>query len=205
MTTETKTVTDITRDAACDRITLFATERRLRQRVWHGTANDGRELACLLGAINPAVNKPRDCPASVMPAWMAKLVMTLFDGVAADKATPLGLRFAEALRTGSTDDSVRDRWLAITVQDAQGSAEKAAAAATAAAWAAATAAEEAAAASWAARAATAAAWAAEAAAEAAEAAATAAEAAAEAAAAAAVTACYERLFVGLIEEMTRTQ
>ena len=60
------------RTEAADRIAAFAREGRLVQDAWHDE-QDGRELACLLGAIGPEVKSPEDCPASVMPAWLAHL------------------------------------------------------------------------------------------------------------------------------------
>jgi len=176
------------RNDACDRIALFAREGRLIQHGWHRTADDGRELACLLGAIGPDVTSPGACSADVMPTWLAHLLPTLFDGLLAERTADLGLRFAAALRSGSTGGGVRRRWLARVEADARVSACAAAArAATARA----------------ARAATARAATARAAAARAAACADAAAAAATATAAAARSACYARLFEALIEEMER--
>jgi hypothetical protein len=106
----------ITREDAALRMLDFANEGRLIQRHWHEAREDGRELACLLGAIHPDVTGPSDCPASVMPNWMAELLLTLFDGVSMDKATNYGRRFSEALRVGNTDDSVLRKFLIATVE-----------------------------------------------------------------------------------------
>jgi hypothetical protein len=189
----------LTRDLACDRIELFAAEGRLVQNGWHMTDADGRELACLLGAIDPDVDGPEKCPGTVMPPWVAHLLPTLFDGVREERALDYGMRFARALRSGNTDESVMRRFLIVCVENAissatpkgdppaywtqvskacadvvallkKGSLNKDKAAAARAAWAAWTA-EAAAAAAWTAEAAAAAAWAARTAAEAAEAAA----------------------------------
>ena len=174
---------------AADRMALFASEGRLIQRGWH-EARNGRELACLLGAIGPDVASPSHCPASVMPAWLAHLLLTLFDGVRPDQAADFGLRFAEALRAKPVDDAVRDRWLVRVVEfarEAHAAARDAEAAAHEAAWDAEAAAYVA---EWAA--AYVAEWAA---------AADAAEAAAVAAARAARKAAYETMFAWLVEEM----
>jgi len=189
------------RNDACDRIALFAREGRLIQHGWHRTADDGRELACLLGAIGSNVTSPEVCPADVMPTWLARLLPALFDGLPAERTADLGLRFAAALRSGSTGDDVRGRWLARAEADARASA-CAAAPAWAAAWAA-WAAEAAARAAAEAAEAAAARAAAEAAAAWAAACADAAAAARAAWAAAARSACYARLFEALIEEMER--
>jgi hypothetical protein len=106
----------ITREDAALRMMEFANEGRLIQNHWHEAREDGRELACLLGAIHPDVTGPSDCPASVMPNWMAELLLTLFDGVSMDKATNYGRRFSEALRVGNTDDSVLRKFLIATVE-----------------------------------------------------------------------------------------
>jgi hypothetical protein len=182
------------RNDACDRIALFAREGRLIQHGWHRTADDGRELACLLGAVGSGVTSPEACPADVMPVWLAHLLPTLFDGLPAERTADLGLRFAAALRSGRADDDVRSRWRARAEADARASA--CAAAPASAAWASASATW----AAWAAEAAETAAWvaAAEAAADA-----RAAARAARDAAAAARSACYARLFEALIEEMER--
>jgi hypothetical protein len=106
----------ITREDAALRMLDFANEGRLIQRHWHEAREDGRELACLLGAIHPDVTHPSDCPASVMPNWMAELLPTLFDSVSRHKSTNYGRRFAEALRVGNTDDSVLRKFLIATVE-----------------------------------------------------------------------------------------
>ena len=103
---------------AADRMAAFAGEGRLIQRGWHD-ARDGRELACLLGAIGPDVTSPRHCPADVMPSWMAHLLTVLFDNVRPDQAADFGARFAAALRAKPVDDAVRDRWLVRVVEFAR--------------------------------------------------------------------------------------
>lgn len=104
----------ITRVEAADRIALFAREGRLIQKKFHAE-RAGRELACLLGAIGKDIGAPEDCPAWVMPAWMAYLILTLFDGVRHENALSYGARFADALRTGSVDDGVLRRFLVRTI------------------------------------------------------------------------------------------
>jgi hypothetical protein len=115
---------------AAERMALFAREGRLIQGEWQSD-HDGHELACLLGAISSDVTSPDDCPANVMPAWLAHLLPLLFDNVRGERAVEFGLRFAQALRAGPVDDSVRDRWLVRVVEFAEGAAAAAAAAAAA--------------------------------------------------------------------------
>lgn len=99
----------ITRAEAADRLLEFAQGGRLIQNYWRRT-EDGRELACLLAAIGPDLKTPYYCPAAVMPFWMANALMSLSDGVAADKITPLAIRFAEALRVRPVDKGLKRRW-----------------------------------------------------------------------------------------------
>jgi hypothetical protein len=185
---------------AAERMAEFAREGRLIQNAWHGERN-GRELACLLGAIGPGVFDPSDCPAEVMPAWLAHLLLTLFDGVRSERSVEFGLRFAEALRAKPVGDAVRDLWLARVVEFARDVAADAEAYAAAAADAEAYAAADAAEAARAARAADAAADAARAADAAADAAEYAAYAKAAYAAANARANAFGTMFNWLIEEM----
>ena len=75
-------------------------EGRLSQTTW-GKDADGQRLVCLLSAISPEVSEARTaaaCPAGVMPAWLAHLTVSMFDGVAPTDAVPLAMRYAEVLR-----------------------------------------------------------------------------------------------------------
>lgn len=69
----------------------------LTQGEWHATDGDGRELACALGVLGPNVASPRDCPASVMPRWLAQMVPWFFDNQSFDDAKAWGLAFYEQL------------------------------------------------------------------------------------------------------------
>jgi hypothetical protein len=109
---------EITRDQAVDNILLFAREGRLVRHQWSGQDKKGRHIACLLGSIHEDIDEPAKCPANVMPLWMAELLPALFDGVVAERAVPLGIQFAEALRVGNTDNSVMQRWLIRVVEGA---------------------------------------------------------------------------------------
>jgi len=113
----------LTRETAAQRIESFADAGRLRQKVWHWI-EDGHEIACLLGAIHPSINGADDCPADIMPPWMANLLPPLFDNVSAEKATYYGRRFAFALRHGNTDDRVLREFLIASVDYAVAAATK---------------------------------------------------------------------------------
>ena len=109
---------NLTRDMACDRIETFASEGRLIKSKWHSVEKDGRQLACLLGAIDDGIKDTIDCPASVMPPWLANLLPTIFDGVTEARASEYGIRFAKALRIGSADDHVMRKFLIVCVESA---------------------------------------------------------------------------------------
>lgn len=71
-----------------DRIALARealSEGRIIQGEWHRSPpGDGKELVCALAAFGEPgeINSPRDCPAELMPEWLAGLVPTLDDGIA---------------------------------------------------------------------------------------------------------------------------
>ena len=90
---------------------------QLTQGRWRDTAEDGRWLACALGVIGDKVSSPRDCPASVMPRWLAQMVPAFFDGQKPDDAKNWGLRFYKALADcgGSVPFAAVYYWHAHTV------------------------------------------------------------------------------------------
>ena len=49
---------DITNAAAAANILAAVDAGTLVQGEWHGRGDDGREIACLLGAIHPSVKEP---------------------------------------------------------------------------------------------------------------------------------------------------
>ena len=142
-------MTDITNITASQRVLAHLREGRLVQWTWH-REQDGRELACVLGAISPDIVSDTKCPASVMPLWLSPLTVFLFDGQTKAEALAWAGRFgAQMGRWHALDSAAWDRVLAAfcaaCVADAQRSADSAAgdwavAAATAVAWAAAAAA-----------------------------------------------------------------
>jgi hypothetical protein len=82
--------------------------------AWH-SARDGREIACVYGAIDPSVNSVDDCLASLGPRWLHELVISLFDGLADDATRNVyGLRYAQALR--KTAQWAPERWEAARVE-----------------------------------------------------------------------------------------
>jgi hypothetical protein len=134
-------ITDITNITASQRILAHLHEGRLEQGKWH-RERDGREFACMLGAISPTISAAIDCPASVMPAWLARLVVPLFDHQTEADALAWAGRFgAQMGRWHVLDEAawfrVWESFCAACVADARRSAADADyAAAAAALWAA---------------------------------------------------------------------
>lgn len=88
----------------------------LVQGAWN-TEKDGRHLACALGVIGDHVGSPRDCPAQIMPRWLAQMVPWFFDGQKAEDAYPWGLAFYAELKRidGKVPFSVVHDWQASVV------------------------------------------------------------------------------------------
>ncbi|MBB4642339.1 hypothetical protein [Rhizorhapis suberifaciens] len=91
-------------------------EERLIQQQWH-TELDGRQLACALGVLGDVVDGPAQCPAAIMPRWLAQMVPGFFDRQKFDDAKDWGLRFYKALDRigGNVPFSVIHDWHANTV------------------------------------------------------------------------------------------
>ena len=124
---------------AGERLLAFARESRLVQGTWH-SGEDGREIACLLGAA-AGIDDADQCPASVMPAWVAHALPGLFDGQTKAHAMTFARRWGEAMIRPEWQridwDAVRTEWLAFVVRQAKDAADAAAIAASSAAAAAA--------------------------------------------------------------------
>ena len=113
---------------AGERLLAFAREGRLVQGTWHDE-DDGREIACLLGAA-AGIDDATQCPASVMPAWVAHAMPGLFDGQSKAHALAFAIRWGETMVrpewTMIDWDAVRAEWLAFVVQQAKDAAARAA-------------------------------------------------------------------------------
>jgi hypothetical protein len=94
----------------------YFNEDRLVQAAWH-KEQDGRKLACGLGVLGDDVSSPRDCPAQIMPRWLAQMVPWFFDSQDADQAKAWGLAFYEQLARigGNVPFSVIHDWQASVV------------------------------------------------------------------------------------------
>ena len=64
----------------------------LAQGAWNSEQN-GKRIACALGVLDPSVDSPADCPATVMPRWLARMVPWLFDGQTREDAFAWGELF----------------------------------------------------------------------------------------------------------------
>ena len=68
----------LTPQEASARLLSFLHDGRLIQGAWHKESG-GRELACMIGALDPSINSAEQCPSSVMPQWLAHCTVELFD------------------------------------------------------------------------------------------------------------------------------
>jgi hypothetical protein len=83
----------LTSQQAAERILSFLHDGRLVQGAWHAQIG-GRDLACMIGAIDPSINDASQCPSSVMPQWLAHCTVTLFDGQSKSDAMAWAERYA---------------------------------------------------------------------------------------------------------------
>ena len=75
-------MTDIlSREQRIDMAEIALKEGRISQGFWRKNGNDGREMVCALAAFGPDINGSYDCPADLMPEWLAKLVPGIDDGI----------------------------------------------------------------------------------------------------------------------------
>ena len=68
----------LTPQEASARLLSFLHDGRLIQGAWHKEGG-GRELACMIGALDPSIICAEQCPSSVMPQWLAYCTVELFD------------------------------------------------------------------------------------------------------------------------------
>ena len=112
---------------AGERLLQFVREGRLVQGEWLGK-EDGREIACLLGAA-VGISAPTECPASLMPAWLAHALPSLFDGQTEAHAQTFAIRWGEAMVRPEWQriswGEVRAEWMAFIVKQAKDAAASA--------------------------------------------------------------------------------
>jgi len=78
-----------------DRLELFLNEGRLIRGSWNGRDDDGRETACLLAALVPGCSSTSNCPADLMPAWLAHLTPWIDDAGSEENWMETVFRFAD--------------------------------------------------------------------------------------------------------------
>lgn len=106
-------------------------EGRIIQDAWRQDGGShGRELVCALAAFGSDIHSSADCPADLMPAWLAKLVPRVGDLIAAnDVPWFMGKLVVRAKRWQSLDtdawERVRTGFLIHTIQLAVDEAAKA--------------------------------------------------------------------------------
>lgn len=102
-------------------------EGRIIQNQWRHP-QDGRELVCALAAFGPDINSAADCPADLMPQWLAALVPNIDDGIAASEVPWFsGALIERASRWYALDDAawerIRTGFMVAAIRQALASAE----------------------------------------------------------------------------------
>ena len=117
---------EITAAEAGANILAHVEARTLMQGIWHDS--HGRGIACLLSAIHEDIGAAQDCPASLMPQWLAGCTPTLFDGIAQGDIYQIARRYGRLVANGAmgrANDAACTRWLAGVVELARAAAESA--------------------------------------------------------------------------------
>ena len=119
---------EITAAEAGANILVHVAEKRLVQckREWRPRQN-WLDPVSLLEAIHPDIKGSGDCPASLMPRWLADCTTELFDGIAKTDIYLLAERYGKLLAIGAmakADDTLRDRWLVFVITEALASARR---------------------------------------------------------------------------------
>jgi hypothetical protein len=112
---------EITHDIASRNILTFLEEGRLVQKTWDDE-REGRHVACLLGAAG-GFKSTSECPASIMPRWLAECTVTLFDGLAPADVAPVAKHYGALIGKWSVIspagwDDVLGRWLVRLIDQA---------------------------------------------------------------------------------------
>lgn len=88
-----------------DRLDAYIRENRILRSRWSDLDADGREHACLIVALAPEVGAQgavAQCPADVIPAWLAYLTPALDDGVSMAAWPEIVQKYARVVRMGAT-------------------------------------------------------------------------------------------------------
>ncbi len=108
-------------EIASANILTFLDEGRLIQRSWHAERK-GKEMACLLGAAG-GYKSIEDCPAELMPRWLAECTVALFDGLSQQMVAPITRRYGKlvarwSVLTPDAWNAVLTRWLVRLIDQA---------------------------------------------------------------------------------------
>ena len=98
-----------TKEAACN-IRKAISEKSLIQVYW-SYEDHGKRLGCVLhqmGGMDVDIREPDDCPASVIPKWLAFWLPSAFDAVRRDDVYAVADDFASTLEL--TIDWTPERW-----------------------------------------------------------------------------------------------
>src|ERR1700690_1644789 len=106
---------------ASENILSFLSDGRLIQQTW-SSEREGRHVACLLGAAG-GYSSTKECPAELMPGWLAECTVTLFDGLAPEDVAPISKRYGDLIgRWGAIADvgwdDILTRFLMRTIDQA---------------------------------------------------------------------------------------
>jgi hypothetical protein len=102
-------------------ILSYIEDGRLIQKSWY-TERDGRVLGCLLHAAGD-FRSTADCPAELMPSWVAECTVTMFDGLSKEDVVPVSRRYANLIGrwhvlTPDGWNNVLARWLVRLIDQA---------------------------------------------------------------------------------------
>lgn len=120
---------EITAAEAGANILAHVAEKRLvrcKAMEWHLRQN-WLDPVSLLEAIHQDIKGDLDCPASLMPRWLAACTSELSNGIAKKDIYPIAERYGKLLAAdimAKADDALRDRWLVFVVKEALASARQ---------------------------------------------------------------------------------
>ena len=89
------------------RFDTLVAEGRIIRGDWQRKDEQGRETACLLGALAPDIQSSSDCPAGLMPDWLAELTTSFEDKTSASMWPTVISKYANLIH----------RWHILTPED----------------------------------------------------------------------------------------
>lgn len=101
-----------------DRVDRLSSYNGIVRGVWQGHDDQGREIACWLGALDPAIDSIDACPATVMPGWLAHITPALDDSVSDSAWAGFWERYRALLRRWHVLDEAAWRRCDLRTRDA---------------------------------------------------------------------------------------